>query len=304
MMTDGDETLDTVDPGELLWVSLDKLVTKPQTRTVVNAAADAELEDSIAVSGILQPVLVRPAADGSYVLVAGHRRVAAARKLQMTEVPAMCREMSDDEAPVSQLVENLTRLDLTLAEVSAGVWTLYDGVAGASATAIAKMLNKSKSWVSKMLMLSAPGKAHSVARKLMADDKISDLELAYLICQVEELDKGFAEAIGRNIENETRKSVKGHLAQARAAAAREADPSGADTSESEESMWDGYTPEDEHGSEKSKDITRPALTIDEWRLLREILLEAQVPAAKLHRLNQIRSEVDVIVREIESLEQP
>jgi len=71
-----------------------------------------ELADSLQEYGLLQPVVVRRVEDG-HELIAGHRRVAAARQLGWTEIAAVVREETDDQAYLLTLTENLQREDLT-----------------------------------------------------------------------------------------------------------------------------------------------------------------------------------------------
>ncbi|MFN2569682.1 MAG: ParB/RepB/Spo0J family partition protein [Candidatus Dormibacteria bacterium] len=63
--------------------------------------------------GIIQPLTVRPTGNGSYVLVAGERRLAAALAAGLKEVPTIVREMDDKTALAIALVENCLRQDLT-----------------------------------------------------------------------------------------------------------------------------------------------------------------------------------------------
>jgi len=74
-----------------------------------------ELADSLREHGLLQPVVVRRRADG-YELIAGHRRFEAAKLLGWTEIAAVVRDETDDQAYVLTLVENLQREDLTTRE--------------------------------------------------------------------------------------------------------------------------------------------------------------------------------------------
>lgn len=71
---------------------------RDQPRKVFDEDALAELADSIAKHGVIQPLLVRPMPDGSYQLVAGERRWRASRMAGLTEVPVVIKELSDDEA--------------------------------------------------------------------------------------------------------------------------------------------------------------------------------------------------------------
>ena len=71
--------------------------------------AMAEMVDSVKQYGVLVPVLVRPKADGSYEMVAGHRRKCAATLAGITEMPCIVRKLTDDEATIIMVDSNLQR---------------------------------------------------------------------------------------------------------------------------------------------------------------------------------------------------
>ena len=95
-------------------------------RKIFDEDALAELADSIAKHGVIQPLLVRPMPDGSYQLVAGERRWRASRMAGLTEVPVVIKELSDDEAMALALIENLQREDLNAIEEAQGIKALMD----------------------------------------------------------------------------------------------------------------------------------------------------------------------------------
>ncbi len=99
---------------------------RDQPRKHFDEEALAELSESIATHGIIQPLLVRPMSDGSYQLIAGERRWRASRMAGLTEVPVVIREMSDSEAMELALVENLQREDLNPIEEAQGFKLLMD----------------------------------------------------------------------------------------------------------------------------------------------------------------------------------
>lgn len=99
---------------------------RDQPRKVFDDDALAELADSIAKHGVIQPLLVRPMPDGSYQLVAGERRWRASRMAGLTEVPVVIKELSDDEAMALALIENLQREDLNAIEEAQGIKALMD----------------------------------------------------------------------------------------------------------------------------------------------------------------------------------
>lgn len=113
-----------------------------------------EIAASIKAVGILQPLTVAPQ-DGRYVLIAGHRRLAAAQKAGLTEVPAVIREdLANDLAKQlqAQLVENLQRTDLTVMEEADAYAQLE--LLGVKEAAIAKTTGRSKTTVHQRLLLA------------------------------------------------------------------------------------------------------------------------------------------------------
>ena len=99
---------------------------REQPRKEFDDAALAELADSIAQHGVLQPLLVRPLIGGGYQLVAGERRWRASRMAGLTEVPVVVRQMSDQEMMELALIENLQREDLSPMEEAEGYRTLME----------------------------------------------------------------------------------------------------------------------------------------------------------------------------------
>ena len=83
-----------------------------QTRTNFDENSLKELSASIASTGVLQPVLVRPLAENRYQLIAGERRWLASKLAGKTTVPAILRHVSDEQAMEMTIVENLQRTDL------------------------------------------------------------------------------------------------------------------------------------------------------------------------------------------------
>jgi ParB family chromosome partitioning protein len=92
-----------------------------QPRTRMDPAALAELADSIRAQGIIQPILVRPVAEGAYEIIAGERRFRAAALAGLTEAPVTIREVPDEAALAMALIENIQREDLSAIEEAHGV---------------------------------------------------------------------------------------------------------------------------------------------------------------------------------------
>lgn len=99
---------------------------REQPRKEFDENALSELSKSIEQNGVIQPILVRPVTGGTYQIVAGERRWRAARMAGLTEVPVIIREMSDEEAAVFALIENLQREDLNPIEEAVGIRSLID----------------------------------------------------------------------------------------------------------------------------------------------------------------------------------
>lgn len=97
---------------------------KEQARKQFDEEALSELADSISRHGVLQPLLVRPIIGGGYQLIAGERRWRASRIAGLTQVPVIIKELSDDEAAVISLIENLQREDLNPIEEAYGFASL------------------------------------------------------------------------------------------------------------------------------------------------------------------------------------
>lgn len=83
-----------------------------QTRSHVNEEQLAELAASITANGVVQPVLVRPLANGRFQLIAGERRWRASQLAGKETIPAILRQVSDEQAMEITIVENLQRADL------------------------------------------------------------------------------------------------------------------------------------------------------------------------------------------------
>ena len=101
---------------------LEALVPSPQPRKRFEGLE--ALAESIREKGVLQPLLVRPLGDGRYAIVAGERRYRAARMAGLSEVPVRVVELSEKEARLFALVENLQREDLNPYEETVGVLAL------------------------------------------------------------------------------------------------------------------------------------------------------------------------------------
>jgi len=134
-------------------VPIDSIVPNPfQPREEFDEGGIAALADSIEQVGVLQPILVRPAADGGYQLIAGERRWRASQQAGLTVIPAIVREVRDVSALEHALIENLHRQDLNALEEAAAYQQLIDDF-GFTQEALAQRVGKSRPAVANTLRL-------------------------------------------------------------------------------------------------------------------------------------------------------
>lgn len=122
-----------------------------QPRRFFDDAALDELAGSIAVRGVIQPIVVRPHGKG-YQIVAGERRWRAAQRARLHEVPVVVRELTDGETMEIALVENIQRRDLTAIEEAEGYRRLIEEF-GHTQEALASLVAKSRSHIANLLRL-------------------------------------------------------------------------------------------------------------------------------------------------------
>jgi len=97
-----------------------------QPRLEFNEESLAELAASIKAQGVMQPVVVRPRAQGGYELVAGERRWRAAQMAGLTNIPAVVKDVTDEQASAMALIENIQREDLNPLEEAQALQRLQE----------------------------------------------------------------------------------------------------------------------------------------------------------------------------------
>jgi ParB family chromosome partitioning protein len=138
-----------------------------QPRTRMDEGSLYELAESIKSQGVMQPVLVRPVGGGRYEIIAGERRMRAARLAGLDEVPVLVKEVPDEAAAVMALIENIQREDLNPLEEAQGLQRLV-GEFKLTHEQAAQAVGRSRSAASnllRLLNLAAP-----VQQMLMAGD--------------------------------------------------------------------------------------------------------------------------------------
>lgn len=141
-----------------------------QPRTRFDEAELASLADSIKQHGILHPPVVSDAGNGQYELIAGERRVRAAKLAGLTEVPVIVRSFSEQQKLELALLENVQRADLNPIETAAAYRKLMDEF-NLSLDEVAQRMGKAKSTVSNIIRLLALPEA---ARQALAGGSISE----------------------------------------------------------------------------------------------------------------------------------
>jgi ParB family chromosome partitioning protein len=168
-------------------VPIDAIVANPhQPRVHFDEDSLADLAKSIKEIGVLQPLLVREEAPGSYVLIAGERRWRAAKKANLKQVPVVVREITEIESVEQALVENLHRQDLTALEEASAYQQLVEDFS-LTHEQVAKRVGKSRTAVTNSLrLLTLPAAVQGYladgrlsaghARALLACDATSTME--------------------------------------------------------------------------------------------------------------------------------
>ncbi len=182
-----EKSFDAIPGGKL--IPLDRIDTwERQPRKSFDEEGIVELAASIAASGVLEPLVVRRhvTQPGRYIIIAGHRRLLAARRVHGSEdaderarveaLPCVIREATDDSAFADALVENLVRKDLTRREMMDAVKALKNEY-GWSVRAIARRTGRNQHDLSVLARIAAD----EDLSQLIADDIISPTALGVLV---------------------------------------------------------------------------------------------------------------------------
>lgn len=158
--------------GGVLHIPLDEITPNPrQPRINFDPDQLRELADSIVEHGVLQPLIVTPGSEGQgYQLIVGERRWQAARLAGLETIPALVRDVTDQDQLVIALIENLQRADLNALEAADGYKQLADEF-DLSHEAIAMRVGKSRTAISNTLRLL---KVSAAVREALQENKISE----------------------------------------------------------------------------------------------------------------------------------
>lgn len=161
-----------------------------QPRRHFDEEALASLTASVRELGVLQPILVRPAQDGTYELIAGERRWRAAKRAGLQSVPAIVRDASDVASLEQALVENLHRQDLNALEEAAAYQQLIEDF-HLTHDEVAARVGKSRSAVSNALRLF---QLPPTIQRMVAEAELSAGHARALLGTP---DRGFQESLAR-----------------------------------------------------------------------------------------------------------
>ncbi|ODV25175.1 MAG: chromosome partitioning protein ParB [Rhodanobacter sp. SCN 68-63] len=215
--------------GELRTLPIQQIQPgKYQPRRHWNDEALDELAASIKAQGLIQPVVVRALGKHSYELIAGERRWRAAQRAQMSEIPALVKDVPEVAVPAMALIENIQRQDLTPLEEADALKRLIDDFDLTHQQA-ADAVGRSRASVSNLLRLT---ELPNSIKKLLDEGKLEMGHARCLITLPEREAESLALEAARNgwsvreLEEAARKAQAAPKGKAKRAPAR--DPNVAD----------------------------------------------------------------------------
>lgn len=141
------------DENGTLWVDPKKLKPNPhQPRTTFSEEQLNELADSIREHGVLQPVTIEDAGEGSFYIIAGERRTRASLIVGLEKIPVQLKKYSDEKKLEIALIENIQRADLNAIEEAQAYYKLME-LSGLTQDDVAKRVGKQRSTVANALRL-------------------------------------------------------------------------------------------------------------------------------------------------------
>lgn len=143
----------TADEDGTLWVDPNLLKPNPrQPRLYFDENALAELTESVKKEGVLSPIIIEDAGDGSFYIIAGERRTRASRAAGLTRVPVQLRKYSDSRKLEVALIENIQRTDLNPVEEALAYYQIME-LEGIKQEDVAEKVGKNRSTVANAIRL-------------------------------------------------------------------------------------------------------------------------------------------------------
>lgn len=147
---------------KFLHIPINDISVNPyQPRSEFSTEKLTELSKSIIENGLIQPIIVRKSQIFGYELLAGERRLRASKLAGLTEIPAIVKELTDQEMMLQSIIENLQRDDLSPLEEAKSYQTLIDK--GMTHDDIAIKLGKSRPYISNLVRLLKLSKVVQIA---------------------------------------------------------------------------------------------------------------------------------------------
>ena len=195
--------------GDDLLVKLPVDALKPgkyQPRQKFDEESLQELTDSIKEQGIIQPIIVRKISDLDYEILAGERRWQAAKRANLSEVPAIIKNVEDKTAIAIAIVENVQRKNLNVIEESTVLKRLTDEFS-LTHEEIAKIIGKSRAQVTNLLRLN---ELESSVKELVINDQLDmGHARALLVLPLEQQISAAQIIVSKNLNvRETEKYIK------------------------------------------------------------------------------------------------
>lgn len=157
--------------GQILLVEQESIVRNPnQPRMRFDYDELSSLAESIKHNGLLQPLTVRPGEEGGFELIAGERRLIAARMVGLSKIPCIVMNVDDEKSAVFSLIENIQRENIGFFEEAAAIERLIK-VFGLSREDICKKLGKAPSTISNKLRLLS---INSVSRETIIKSGLTE----------------------------------------------------------------------------------------------------------------------------------
>lgn len=149
--------LDEATSEQIIEIEIDRIEpNNEQPRTLFVKDTLNELADSIKEHGLLQPIIIKPKGNNRYMLVAGERRLRAAKLAGLTQIPVLIRDYNAKYVPILALMENVQREDLTPIEEAIALQTVLDKLQ-LTHEELGNKIGKSRVYVTNMLgLLSLP----------------------------------------------------------------------------------------------------------------------------------------------------
>lgn len=212
-------------------ISIDKIIPNPyQPRKTFSKVGLEELSASIKAYGILQPINVRKIGEGKYELIAGERRLRAAKLAELKTIPAIINDnYTDIDSAVLAIIENLQREDLNFIEEAEGYLNLIEDH-GFTQQELAERVGKNQSTIANKLRILRLGpdikkrllennltERHARALLKLPDDELREIALDKIIKKdlnvkkTEQLIKAMLEDIGSENEVKTNQKIRSFM---------------------------------------------------------------------------------------------